>query len=160
MGEWTNFLQSSAGASATLIGLVVVAISINLTRILAYPHLPARAAAALAPLAGVLVVTLLGLVPGQPLALYGAEALVAGVAMWATGLSMVLKAGPPGAAVPPFRFWANLGVNQAQSLPFVIAGGMLLLHHPAGLYWIAPGVIFSLLAGVMNTWVLLVEILR
>ena len=160
MANWTNFFQSSAGAAATLIGLVVVAISINLTRILAYPHLPARAAAALAPLAGVLIVTLLGLVPAQPLRLYGAEAFVIGAAMWASSLSTALRARSQTSVVPPLRFWANLGVNQAQSLPFAIAGGLMLLHQSAGLYWIAPGVIFSLLAGVMNTWVLLVEILR
>jgi hypothetical protein len=160
MGEWTSFFQSSAGASATLIGLVVVAISINLTRILAHPRLPARAAAALTPLAGVLVVTLLGLVPSQPLFLYGAEALVVGAIMWVSGLTTTMWARSQPALVTTLQFWSNFGLNQAQSLPFVIAGALLLLHQPAGLYWIAPGVIFSLLAGVLNTWVLLIEILR
>ncbi len=29
-----------------------------------------------------------------------------------------------------------------------------------GLYWLAPGIILSIAAGVSNAWVLLVEILR
>src|SRR5215213_5799028 len=41
---WSDFLVASAGASAALAGLVFIGISINLTRILAFPGLPARAA--------------------------------------------------------------------------------------------------------------------
>jgi len=158
--EWLGFFQSSASAAATLIGLVVIAISINVARILAYPHLPARAAAAIAPLAGVLVVTLLGLVPGQPLFLFGLEALAAGAAMGLLGILILAGGSPRDVVVPPLRRWSNLLLNQAQSLPFVVAGVLMMLRNPAGAYWLAPGVVFSLLAGLVNTWVLLVEILR
>ena len=130
MTGWEAFLQSSAGASATLIGLVVVAISINLSRILEFPHLPARAGAALVPLASVLVVALLGLVPAQP------------------------------ERVPPWRSWANLALSHAQSLAFVVAGVLLATHNSAGAYWLAPGVVLSLIGGLASTWVLLVEIVR
>jgi hypothetical protein len=46
------------------------------------------------------------------------------------------------------------------NLPFCICGVLLMRGSEAGLYWLAPGCIFSLLAGVANAWVLLVEILR
>jgi hypothetical protein len=37
---------------------------------------------------------------------------------------------------------------------------MMLAHDPDALYWLVRGVTFSLIAAVINAWVLLVEILR
>jgi modulator of FtsH protease len=159
MGAWVSFFAAAAGASATLAGLLVVAISINLSRILDYPHLPDRAASALVPLAGVLVVSMLALVP-QPASLFAIEVLVAGIAMWAQAGFLLIKSfgRTPGLR----RAWVltHVPLNQAQTLPFVAAGVLLTLGFPSGLYWIVPGVIISLLAGIMNAWVLLIEILR
>ena len=45
--EWANFFTAELAALAALTGFVVVAISINLSRILSYPHLPTRAGEAL-----------------------------------------------------------------------------------------------------------------
>ncbi len=53
--DWANFFVAEVGASAALTGLVVVAISINLAKILSYPSLPDRAAEAPFALVGVLV---------------------------------------------------------------------------------------------------------
>lgn len=39
--EWATFFSAELAARAALAGFVVVAISINLARILSYPHLPA-----------------------------------------------------------------------------------------------------------------------
>ncbi len=160
MATWAGFFQSSAGASATLIGLVFVAISINLARILAYRHLPARAAAALAPLGGVLLVALLGLAPDQPRWLYGLETLVTGVVMGLSGVPIWVAYRPDGGIVSPLRRWSNLLLHEAQSLPFVVAGLLLICGRAGGLDWIVPGVVLSLISGLTNTWVLLVEIVR
>ena len=43
ISEWSNLLSVQAEAAATLTGLVFVAVSINLTRVMAYPTLPGRA---------------------------------------------------------------------------------------------------------------------
>jgi hypothetical protein len=45
--DWATFFSAELGALAALTGFVVVAISINLSRILAYSWLPARAGEAL-----------------------------------------------------------------------------------------------------------------
>ncbi|MFC3133535.1 hypothetical protein ACFOHM_11190, partial [Microbaculum marinum] len=79
MDQWANFFLGQVGASAALGGLLFVAASLNLPRILQYPGLPERALAALALLLGILVVSSLMLVPGQPLRLIGAGGLAAGL---------------------------------------------------------------------------------
>lgn len=43
LADWTNFGLATAGTAATLAGLLFVAVSINLKRILEFPNLPARA---------------------------------------------------------------------------------------------------------------------
>src|SRR5215210_848044 len=78
--EWGDFFVASAGASAALTGLVFVAVSINIERILRYPGLPERALETVLLLPGVVVVSLLGLVPGQSRTALGAELLAEGIA--------------------------------------------------------------------------------
>ena len=51
-------------------------------------------------------------------------------------------------------------VTQAATLPIVIAGVSLLLRAGGGLYWLVPGLAFSLVVAVANAWVLLVEVVR
>jgi hypothetical protein len=55
--------------------------------------------------------------------------------------------------------YVRLIVGAAPSLPFIVGASLLLYGSGAGLYWIAAGVIISLVAGVWHAWVLLVEIL-
>ena len=54
------------------------------------------------------------------------------------------------------RFLASVLV----SLFLVIAGITLIVQAGGGLYWTAPATLVAVLAGLTNTWVLLVEILR
>jgi hypothetical protein len=41
-----------------------------------------------------------------------------------------------------------------------VAGATLLVQAGGGLYWLIPSVLTALIFGLVNTWVLLVEILR
>lgn len=66
--HWANFFAAEVGAAAALTGLIIVAVSINLSRILSFPQLPARAAESFLMLIGALMVASLGLVPEQPVA--------------------------------------------------------------------------------------------
>ncbi len=60
------------------------------------------------------------------------------------------------------RVWGITRILQTQlaNIPFIVAGILLLRGSSTGLYWLAPGCIFSLAVGVASAWVLLVEILR
>jgi len=61
--DWSNFLVAEAGASAALAGLIFVAVSINISKIIEYPGVSGRAGEALALLIGVLIIATLGLAP-------------------------------------------------------------------------------------------------
>jgi hypothetical protein len=160
ISEWSNYLSVQAGAAATLTGLVFVAVSINLSRILSIPGLTGRAAESLLQLFGVVVISTSALIPRQPPVALGIEFLALGAALWITQTALQIQyiSSKPG---HPWR-WVITRIVQTQfaSIPFCISGILLLRGSPAGLYWLAPGLIFSLIAGVASAWVLLVEILR
>jgi hypothetical protein len=160
IADWSNYLSVLAEAAATLTGLVFVAVSINLSRVLSIPGLTGRAAESMMQLFGVVIISTTALIPRQPPVALGTEIIVLGSALWLvqTVLQvryMTSKTGHP-------RLWAVTRIVQTQfaNIPFCISGILLLCGSPAGLYWLAPGFIFSLLAGVVSAWVLLVEILR
>ncbi len=157
--EWHDLFVATAGASAALAGLVFVAVSINLERILAYKGLPERALETLALLLGVLIVSIVGLVPGQSHVALGAELLAVGLALGAFVYSL-----PTGRArqdhEPRGWLWSRWGLRLTSTLPLILGGVSVLAEAGGGLYWIAGGIVFAVLAAVANAWVLLVEILR
>ncbi len=160
MTGWENFFLAEAGASAALVGLVFVGISINLAKIVGSPGLPGRAFEALFVLAVVLVVSSLLLVPGQSLMLIGAEVLVVGLIDWVTlvGLQISFLRVLDPRRRPQFVVRVILG--QTATLPFIITGAVVLIQGSSGLYWIVPAVIFSLIVALLDAWVLVIEINR
>ena len=60
---WKDFFVTAAGASATLVGLVIVAISVNLQRIIEQPQLPSRGGATVAALVLILITSMAELIP-------------------------------------------------------------------------------------------------
>ncbi len=160
MDAWSNFAVALVGASAALVGLIFVSVSINLTRILSFPQLPARAAGALVLLLAVFIESTLLLVPGQSTTLVGIELLVGGIVFWGYGTRLEL--GSFRLTVKDYKGPAawNLFLSQLALVPFIIAGIAVLLRGTDGLYWLVPGVIFSFLKSIADAWVLLVEINR
>src|SRR6185369_9320932 len=75
---WSDFGVAVAGATAALAGLLFVAVSINLTRILEFRQLPDLAASALVHLGTALFAAVFLLVP-QSTAALGAELAVEGL---------------------------------------------------------------------------------
>jgi hypothetical protein len=164
MGEigaaWANFFVAEVGAAAALSGLVIVAISINLQRILSFPQLPGRAAEMLIMLVGALLACSFGLMPGQPLRLFGGEILGTGLFMTASPILIqarhlsVIKTQPL-----TWWLWRHL-IALCAGVPVLIGGCYLVAGASGGLYWVAAGVTATLAATVWNAWVLLIEILR
>jgi hypothetical protein len=156
--DWGNFFVAEAGASAGLAGLLFVAVSINLSRILAFPQLPGRAAEALISILSVLVVASCGLIPGQGLRAFGVEAVASGlvVLMAETGIQLGARKHRHVQDRPLMR----TVTAQLPAVPFVVGGAILLHGEPSGVYWFAAGSMASLAGGVFSAWVLLVEIQR
>jgi modulator of FtsH protease len=158
--EWEGLFIAEAGASAALAGLLFVAISINLARILQGAGLPGRAGEAIVLLVAVLVTSSLGLVPGQSRTVLGVELLAAGLVVWTLLSTIHVLAVRGGVGPSPGARAGRIVLAQAAILPLLAAGVSLLLGAGGGLYWLVPGVLLCLVVAVLNAWVLLIEILR
>jgi hypothetical protein len=158
MPGWDNFFVAEAGAAAALTGLLFVAVSINLTRVLQFPQLPTRAAETLISLMSVLVVSTFALVPGQSLATYGVEIAITGLATWAILTVALARTHKLDRDYGPV--WGRVITNQLPPLPYIVAGVLLATGHSRGMYWIVPGILLSFGSGIFGAWVLLVEIQR
>ena len=158
--DWSNFLVAEAGASAALAGLIFVAVSINLPKIIELPGVSGRAAEALALLIGVLIIATLGLAPNQSQTILGMEFLAVGIALWAFTLILHVRQYLRRTKQPPWWLAMRVTFCQLTTLSFCIAGILLLLGHPNGMNWLLPGCVFTFLTSTICAWVLLIEILR
>jgi hypothetical protein len=158
--DWAAFFSAELAALAALTGFVVVAISINLSRILAYPWLPSRAGEALIGPVGAITATSLVLIPGQPLWLLGGEVVVAGLVMTIAPIVIQVRSWDSRSETTVVERLTRALMSVGFALAFVIGGALLFLGAVAGLFWIAGGDIACLIAVVFNSWVLMVEILR
>lgn len=160
LADWTSYLSAQAGAAATLTGLVFVSVSINLSKILSIPGLTGRAAESLMQFFGVLIISTTALIPHQSITTLATEILVLGSALWLFQTVLQVRYLMSHSGHPLYWIITRIIQTQFASIPFCIAGIQLLRGSPNGLYWLAPGFIFSFIAGAMSAWVLLVEILR
>ncbi len=149
-----------AGAAATLMGLVFVAASINLSRILTFPGLPGRALESILQLLEVFLICTLALVPGQADRTMAIEFIAIGAIFWLIQIAgqvhyLTMRSGHPWSW---FVHRAVLG--QFATVPFSVAGVMLWFGNCYALYWLVPGLVFSFVASLVSAWVLLVEVQR
>jgi len=157
---WGGFAGAVAAATAALVGLLFVAVSINLRQILEFPNLPGRAGQTLIMFVMPLVVSLLVLVPGQSRAALGWELAATGLVIVGCQLLIGHRTGRSEQETEASWLLTRL-------LPTLLGGGCvtaaglaLLAAGGGGLYWLVPAVLIAILAGLVNAWVLLVEILR
>jgi uncharacterized membrane protein len=160
IAEWNTLLAVEAGAAATLTGLVFVALSINLSKILTIPGLPGRGAESIMQFLEVFLISTVALIPRQPERIFAIEVLVIAVVSWGAQVTvqvryLLVRTGHP------WSWFLNRAVlSQFATIPFGVAGITMLLGGPGAIYWLVPGFVFSFLAGIVSAWVLLVEILR
>jgi hypothetical protein len=159
--DWGVFFAAQCGAAAALIGLLFVALSINLQRILATPYLIDRAGESIVIFLNLLFFSTLGMVPNQSLSAFGAEILATSLTIWlfTTALHVRGVRNRPAQATPRLIV---LRVIQTQTATIcaVVAGVLLADGRESGLFWLVPATLLAYLAGIGNAWVLTVEILR
>jgi hypothetical protein len=160
LDAWQPFFAAQLGAAATLVGLLFVGLSLNLTRILTYPALPTRALMALILLVITLVVSSLMLIPGQAANAIAIEILAVGVIGWVSVTAMDLHVLRYGKLRHRGGYIGNMILLQVAALPYVVGGALLLGGSSSGLYLVSLGVIVSFVKALLDAWVLLVEINR
>lgn len=148
-----------AGVAATLAGLIFVAVSLNLEKILAY-GVVGRAAEAMVLLAGVLLIASVALAPGQSDRILGEELLAISAPLWL--VPVVIQCVHLRRRGRHNWWWLAMrfAICQLATVPFLICGVWLLNGAPGALYWLIPGCAFSMVGGLTSVWVLLIEILR
>ncbi len=157
---WSDYLVAIVGASAALAGLVFVGVSLNLERILRLPGLVNRGLETLLDFVVVLIVASLLLMPVEEPWVAGLLVLVS-VLVLRSGTFLLQRAAWPGTAPehrPSFR--RRIAISLLVSGAFLAGALTLLAGSVDGLYAVGAAITLSLLMGVLNAWVLLVEINR
>jgi modulator of FtsH protease len=159
ISDWKDLFVATAGASAALAGLVFVALSINIDRILSNEGLPERALQTVLLLLSVVLVSIIALIPGQSRVALGVELLVEALVFGAVIAILFRRSLPPSSSPRSWRLSRQI-VMATGTVPLIIGGASVLAHTGGGLYWTVGGIIFAIAGAVMNAWVLMVEILR
>lgn len=157
---WLEFGVAAAGAAAVLAGLVFVAVSINLEKVLEVHGLPGRAGESILMFVGILIATLFLLVPGQSTDALGVELAVSGLLLALVMLVIIWQGLKLPTRQPLSWRITRIVTALASSVPMLAAGISLLAEQGGGLYWLVAAVILAFCAGVGNAWVLLVEVVR
>jgi hypothetical protein len=156
---WGVFFAATLGAAATLAGLLFVAVSINLDRVVLNRRLLARAGETLIGLVLALVASAAQLVP-QPAVASAVVLLVISGAVGGLTLRVQLRHGPDRPSDPWWWFAVRIATVQLVALPAAVGCVSVLLGGGGGLRWVALGVIVGFALTIYSAWVLLVEIVR
>jgi modulator of FtsH protease len=160
IAAWEGFAVALAGAAAVLAGLVFVAVSMNIDRILPVRGLPGRAGESVLLFLTALTACAFVLVPHQPSTALGVELLVLGSTVLVVLILLVIPALRGPTSQPVIWHIARVVGITAATLPMALAGMSLVHWLPGGLYWLVAGVLCALAVSTANAWVLLVEVVR
>jgi hypothetical protein len=162
--SWHDFYLTAGAASATLIGLLFVGLSINLDEFTSESGVDLRLLAeqAFANFLFVLLIALFVLVPNQDAISFTVELGILGVA---GVLRMIRRVRAfRRRRDDPFGGWVyvarRLGLPGAASLG-LIAVGIFMLRNPfSAYYWLIGAVLIYLMSAADTTWDLLIEVGR
>jgi hypothetical protein len=157
--QWREFAVAAVGAGATLTGLLFVAISINLDRVLEIDRLPRRAAGTLSLLLSLLVVSLFVLAPGQTNTAVAIEVAATGVGLACVAIFIAVRT-ERGTGDPVIWTLGPLLTLVVPAVALVVAGVTVGAKSGGGLYWFLAAVVVGLCGAVGDAWVLLVEVKR
>ena len=156
---WAEFNVAMVGATAALAGLVIVASSVNIGEIIKAKPLTARLGAGIAALVLAIVASALGLIPTITpfwfgILLLGAT-LIAGSFQVEATRTIYADRNPAARAK-----FVKSAFGFTPILAYLVSAVAVMVGHPAGLTFAAAGCILAIVAGIIVSWVVLVEVLR
>jgi len=157
LAAWTDFANTVAGGAAALAGLLFVGLSLNLSEVLQYKGVPARAAATLGLTVGILLTAIFVATPGQSRYALAIEMAVLGLVT----AGLVLEAMRHQRASPHRgRVLTSMLMLLLPALLLAVAAVSLWCQRGGGLYWVTAAVTTGFVAATANAWVLVVELKR
>jgi hypothetical protein len=157
---WSDFLVAAAGATGALAGLVFVALSINLSKILVLPGVAGRAGETIILLASGLIGSLTALIPGETNSQLGLWLMLLWLPCWLVPTWVQIQDFSNRRYYRAYHAVIRFVLFQTATLPLLVAALSLRGYVAGGLRWFALGLIVSLIVALYNAWVMLVEILR
>jgi hypothetical protein len=161
MVAWSTFAVVIGGASAALLGLLFVAISIRINVVGRSPELRNRAAQTLVLFGAVLIVAILLAIPGQSLLGLGIELIVLGVGI-GVGLHLLERRTrqPQSQDIPQTisRTLSTITPNSIASALLLISGVIVAIGWSDGLYVLVAPVLAALIGGLASAWLFLTRL--
>ena len=163
MENWSTFATVAGGAAAGLTGLLFVAVSVRIDAIAKSQELRNRAAQTLALFVTGLFIAILLSIPGQSLAVLGAElvglAVISGGAMLVLDRRARLALNTRDATTHAVALILDaVAPNAITSALLLIHGVLLICEVRAGLDVLVLPVLVALAGGVTSAWLLLTKI--
>jgi hypothetical protein len=159
LAGWSDFHVAMVGATAALAGLVIVAASVNIDKVITVRTVTSRLAVSIATLVLAILVSGVALMPGIPLLWVGATTVVATIptAAFQFHASFTLARDTRGSQVEQFL---RSAIGFVPILAYLAAGALCLAGQPAGVLVSAVGTLTAIVAAILMSWIALVEVLR
>jgi len=157
--NWHEFNVAIVGAAAALAGLVIVAASVNIGDIVKAVSLTSRLASGITGLVLALTASAVGLIPEITPVAYGATMLAVSIAFAifpAQAARRIFENRAPENEARPFKAL----VGFVAPVAYLIGSVLLIAGAPGGLVVFAIGSILAVMAALLISWVVLVEVLR
>jgi hypothetical protein len=163
VSAWHDFYILAGTASATLVGLLFVGLSLHLRIVIASSEVRSLARVTLANFGAILFVTLFMVIPD--------DQSTAALALIASGLASLVIATP--SLVAPAqrggrglqmgrrdraRLIMRFGLSAASYVAIIVAGGLLFSSSSSAFTWLVVAILVLLIVSLRNTWDLLVTV--
>jgi hypothetical protein len=158
LAAWHDLFVMNGGAAATLAGLLFVAVSLNHEHVIERKGLPELAAVSIMLLVGLVVLSVVVLMPVSSHVTLGVLVVILGATL-ATAVFVILIPSLKDLERVSWRV-QRVALSLLSTLPVITAGASLMAEAGGGLYWLAVEIVAALVTATYNAWVLLIEIRR
>jgi modulator of FtsH protease len=154
---WTTMYAAVAASATAFAGLLFVALTVNLPRILPDASHVARAREALGCLLSLLVLSMFALMPGQSRQALGVELLAFSMLVAVVSVRFQGQTIRRMAAGKRLRWALRTVPINAGTVAVIISGVSVLTASGGGLYWLTATTLIYFLWSALNAWILVVE---